>query len=120
MLLNLLESYGSLIKSWSLNEFESAGPNLKLRGTILFRDESTLYFKQIILGDSKFKYAYHWENENGELICRWDNAPHWPKISTYPHHKHINKGTEKVVGESIGGDLEEILSEISRKITSGE
>lgn len=118
MLLNLIESYGSLIKRWTLDEFESAGPNHKIKGKILFIDGSTLFFKQIILGDSKFKYAYHWENERGELICRWDNAPHWPKVITYPHHKHINDGTGKVVVESIGGDLEEILGEISSRLIS--
>ncbi len=118
MLLDFLESFDSIIKSWRIDEFESAGPNLKLKGIIYFKDKSTLYFKQIVLGGSKFKYAYHWENKNGDLICRWDNAPHWPDVKTYPHHKHMIVGLKEVVKESKGGDFEAVLQEISKNSTN--
>ena len=118
MLLDFLESFDSIIKSWRIDEFESAGPNLKLKGIIYFKDKSTLYFKQIVLEGSKFKYAYHWENKNGDLICRWDNAPHWPNVKTYPHHKHMIVGLKEVVKESKGGDFEAVLREISKKPTN--
>ena len=36
------------------------------------------------------KYSYHCQKNNGDLIVRWDNKPHWKDISTYPHHKHEN------------------------------
>jgi len=36
------------------------------------------------------KYSYHCQKNNGDLIIRWDNKPHWKSISTYPHHKHEN------------------------------
>jgi len=34
------------------------------------------------------KYSYHCQNNDGDLIVRWDNRPHWRDMSTYPHHKH--------------------------------
>jgi hypothetical protein len=34
------------------------------------------------------KYRVHWQDKNGKLIRRWDNAPHHRKIETFPHHIH--------------------------------
>ena len=34
-------------------------------------------------------YAYHWERrcQTGQMY-RWDNAPHYPNVGTYPAHFH--------------------------------
>lgn len=53
-------------------------------------------------------YSFHWQNSKGELIIRWDNAPHYKNLSNYPHHKHL---PNKVV-ESVEMTLEKVLSEI--------
>jgi len=44
-------------------------------------------------------YAYHWEQrrQRGRLY-RWDNAPHHPRVSTFPAHFH--DGDEATVVES--------------------
>ena len=34
------------------------------------------------------KYRHHWQNQEGVLIKRWDNAPHYPQIVSFPHHLH--------------------------------
>ena len=34
------------------------------------------------------KYRFHWQNKSGELIKRWDNAPHHPEINSFPDHLH--------------------------------
>ena len=47
------------------------------------------------------KYSYHWQRQNGSLICRWDNAPHHPEISTFPHHIHDSDETNVLPHESI-------------------
>ena len=31
---------------------------------------------------------HHWQDGNGVLIKRWDNAPHHPAIETFPYHLH--------------------------------
>ena len=33
-------------------------------------------------------YSYHWTDAHGNLIYRWDNAPHHPGMSGFPHHYH--------------------------------
>ena len=34
------------------------------------------------------KYSFHWQDRDSLLIARWDNAPHHPDLSTFPHHIH--------------------------------
>lgn len=34
------------------------------------------------------RYRHHWQDSNGGLIKRWDNAPHHPEVDTFPHHLH--------------------------------
>lgn len=36
------------------------------------------------------KYRFHWQDQSGNLIKRWDNAPHHPEIDTFPNHVHFN------------------------------
>jgi uncharacterized protein DUF6516 len=38
------------------------------------------------------KYRHHWQDRHSRLLKRWDNAPHYPAIATFPHHLH--DGTE--------------------------
>ena len=47
--------------------------------------------ERIIEEKGKFnttKYRFHWQNKSGELIKRWDNAPHHPEINSFPDHLH--------------------------------
>lgn len=53
-------------------------------------------------------YSFHWQEADGKLIIRWDNAPHHKEISTHPHHKHY---LDKVV-ESEEMSLEKALAAI--------
>jgi len=61
------------------------------------------------------KYRHHWQSRDGQLIKRWDNAPHHPEIDTFPHHLH--NGSEINVirhGEITGLDaLSTVISMIS-------
>jgi len=34
-------------------------------------------------------YSYHFQ-KNKKMVQRWDNAPHWPEMKTFPHHFHLN------------------------------
>jgi hypothetical protein len=43
------------------------------------------------------KYHHHWQDKNGHLIKRWDNAPHHPYVTSFPHHLH--DGAEEHVVE---------------------
>ena len=34
------------------------------------------------------KYSFHWQDANGQLRKRWDNAAHHLEVLTSPHHLH--------------------------------
>jgi hypothetical protein len=34
-------------------------------------------------------YRIHWQQEDGQLKRRWDNAPHHKEVLTFPHHVHV-------------------------------
>ena len=38
------------------------------------------------------KYRYHLQTSSGELVSRWDNAPHHPTVPTFPDHRHDDQG----------------------------
>jgi hypothetical protein len=54
-------------------------------------------------------YSYHLQ-KNDKLVRRWDNAPHWPQMKTFPHHFHL--GGEKDVWECPEVFIEDVLLEI--------
>ena len=58
------------------------------------------------------KYSYHCQKNNGDLIVRWDNKPHWKEMSTYPHHKHENNQ----VFPSHRVTIIDVLEQIKEKI----
>jgi hypothetical protein len=43
------------------------------------------------------------------MVFRYDNAPHFPKLASAPHHKHTN---ENDVLASQPPDLQSVLKEI--------
>jgi hypothetical protein len=63
------------------------------------------------------KYRHHWQDSNGQLIKRWDNAPHHPEVNTFPHHLH--DGTEdRIVSHPATNGLEvlqRILAEVEAR-----
>ncbi|MEK7532109.1 MAG: DUF6516 family protein [Patescibacteria group bacterium] len=76
-------------------------------------DDSLLFVRELITADES-KYSYHWQSKNGKLICRWDNAPHYPSIATHPHHKH--EGMRENVVPSRELTLEVVLYIIEKQI----
>lgn len=73
-------------------------------GTILYIRES------FSLGKSK--YSYHWQQTDGKLIMRWDNAPHHENISTFPYHLHDGD----IIVPSDRVFINEVLAEISKRL----
>ncbi|SEH05824.1 toxin-antitoxin system TumE family protein [Candidatus Venteria ishoeyi] len=116
MLLDLIEKHQRLVESYEILVYDHDGPNIRLKACVVLRDGSMLHIKQIVLEESNFKYAYHWQDHSGNLICRWDNAPHWPEIASYPHHKHTMRDGMEIVIESLGGDLTEVFTEIAEQL----
>jgi len=76
-------------------------------------DNSVLYIRELnTLTENK--YSYHWQTKTEKLICRWDNALHYPQIKTFPHHKHEKTSENVLPSEEIS--LEQVLKTISKRI----
>ncbi|NEZ63571.1 hypothetical protein D0962_12385 [Leptolyngbyaceae cyanobacterium CCMR0082] len=65
--------------------------NLKLR--IRFKGKYLLAISEALIATtnqvSQIDYRYHFQDENNELIFRYDSTPHFPNLSSFPHHKHL-------------------------------
>jgi Family of unknown function (DUF6516) len=63
------------------------------------------------------KYRHHWQDRNGLLIQRWDNAPHYRAIDTFPHHLHDGAEDHVVSHPSTTGleVLQHILAAIEAR-----
>jgi hypothetical protein len=59
------------------------------------------------------KYSYHWQRADGQLIKRWDNAPHHPEVPTHPDHLH--DGDENNVLSYAPVKLTDVLSMLEPK-----
>ena len=60
------------------------------------------------------KYSYHCQNNDGNLIARWDNKPHWKDMKTYPYHMH----EKDQVFPSHRVTITDVLDQIGKKIVA--
>jgi len=86
-----------------------------LRARVSFSNNSVLEFSEFIEQSANNEirlvtYSYHWSHENGHLIRRWDNAPHFPNLDNFPHHIHNGRTDEVTPGKPI--NIFEVLDEI--------
>ena len=56
---------------------------------------------RFILSYENLTYSY--QLYSTKPLLRWDNAPHYPKIKTYPHHFHDDKNN--VLESNLTGDI---------------
>lgn len=61
---------------------------------------------------------YSYQVFTDKPIVRWDNAPHYPKIRTHPHHFHTKDGNiiESKLNSNVIEDLQDVLSAIKKAI----
>lgn len=96
--------------------YRRAGLAEKLR--LYLRDGT---FADIWVNPTGSRYSFHWEHRAKRgLIHRYDNAPDFPTIATFP--KHFHNGSESQVEEShLSDDLEmafrEFLTFVRAKLT---
>ncbi len=46
-------------------------------------------------------YSYHCSDADGNLLMRWDNAPHFLDLPGFPHHRHIGATETAEPGEPM-------------------
>lgn len=105
---------------WTIVREEAQGDRGLLRYRLILKDGSLLeLFEFFIITSTEVqvtKYRFHWQNANGQLRKRWDNAPHHPEIVTYPYH--IHDGAEENVLPYEAMNVEKVFSVISIEITN--
>lgn len=102
---------------WSVVREEAQGDMGLFRYRLSLCDGSLLeMFElfQIKEGIQVIKYSFHWQNPDGRLRKRWDNAPHHLEVSSSPHHIHYREESNAVPCELV--HAEEVLSIITAEI----
>ena len=61
------------------------------------------------------EYRFHWQDKEGVLIRRWDNAKHHPELETFPNHVHL--GDDKDAKESAAIDFQGVLEVLESAIS---
>lgn len=81
-----------------------------IQGSLEFLQGSRLFFRQYVdLQESieKLSYSFHYQDQENNLIFRYDNAQHKPDLG-YVEHKHIK---DKIISSKIP-DIEQVILEI--------
>lgn len=107
---DILTRFAEIIRTYEVVQYEVVGLHSRLKLHISFVDGTELHVRDIILEGQQRKYAFHWQEASGRLIVRWDNAAHWPDITTYPHHKHVGEAGHVVSSDAT--TLAEVLAVI--------
>lgn len=86
-ILKLLE-HSEIVCSYVVEEFRhwSAGSYFRIAARLV--DGGVLHIREYA-SEAERMYSFHWQDQSGHLIRRWDNAPHHPNLNTFPHHSSI-------------------------------
>ena len=78
----------------------------------VLKEDCLLFITELHTRDYQ-KYSYHCQKNDGDLIVRWDNKPHWKDSSTYSHHRHEKDQVFPSHRMTIGDVLDHIEEKIS-------
>ncbi len=90
-----------------------------VRARVTLSDNSQLEFAEYVqlTADDQITvvtYNYHWADAANQLLQRWDNTPHHPEVSGFPHHLHLATEDMPAPGQPI--DLFAILDIIAARL----
>lgn len=88
-MLTNFESRPHIFLQWRVRRYDQEDDQHVLVLSAKLRDGSRLEIRDIGFRDGTRKYAYQWMEPDGRLRRRWDQAKHWPDLSTFPHHVHV-------------------------------
>ena len=109
-ILRLLQD-SKAVRGFEILDFKSGKDFYYIKIKAEIKNNTELYIREY-MSAREGKYSYHWQEKDGKIIVRWDNAPH-QKLKTFPHHKHLSSG---IVVESYEIRLEEILKYIEMMV----
>jgi hypothetical protein len=88
----LLEAYPDVyVENYNATILSSERANLKLRLRFYFQYLLSISEALVVVDDqiTAIDYRYHFQDGQNNLIFRYDNTPHFPNLSSFPHHKHL-------------------------------
>ncbi len=107
-----LQARADLILTVLSYEHRLNGDVAQYKAIVQLVDGSRLHINEVWIANALHKYAYYRLTPTGALLQGWDNAPHHPHISTYPHHIH----TPSEIAQSLIRSLGDVLSELTRQL----
>ena len=109
-----LDIYGFADSIESHNELR-AGKQLIFKAEVNLVDGSKLIVREYIdakYGIEKLTYAYHYQDKDGNLIFRYDNASHKPALN-FKEHKHVS---DDGIIAAPAPDVSEVIEEIIQRL----
>lgn len=88
----LLEVYPNVyVENYNATILSSERANFKLRLRFYFKYLLSISEALVVVDDQimVIDYRYHFQDGQNNLIFRYDNTPHFPNLSSFPHHKHL-------------------------------
>ena len=113
---SILSKYSDIIKRTDIVTYEFEENQVRIKIELELTDGSLLIIKDYKFSNNTRKYAYHWMGSDRKLKIRWDNAPHWDSVSTFPHHKHVGRNENILI--STDTDIESVLDYIKKILKS--
>ena len=107
------------ISSYRILRREVAPADGKLRVKAELNDGSIVELFEYVTESSgrivKQKYSFHWQDARGNLVARWDNAPHHRDLPNAPHHSHPQDGSVRGIGGTM--DMLTVIGEIEKGVS---
>ena len=83
----------TVVATYSLNTAQLSPSTGYVEGEVTFVDGSRIIFFEFLRQSGTLlgreTYRYHFMDASNQLLFRYDNAPHHPGVTTFPHHKHL-------------------------------
>src|SRR5665811_1224114 len=97
-----------LIKEFKILDINIEPPVQSIKVRAYLKNGQMLQITESV-GEDFRRYSYHLQ-DGERIIKRWDNAPHWNNVRTYPFHAHV--GDQKEPIESKEMFVSDLLDEI--------
>lgn len=105
----ILQCHNAYVERYAEEILTSERAGLRIR--IRFEQGHLLEINEaVVIVDDKLvplDYRYHCQNEQNQLIFRYDSTPHFPDLPNFPHHKHLPND----VIASDQPDIEQVVRE---------
>jgi len=95
-----------LVKEIVSIDFDAVGDSYRLKVRVRLRNNWVMdVWEHAAPGLRRYSYHVFYRNR---MIVRWDNAPHFPSVKTFPHHRHMGRNIEESGEMTVDLVLEEI------------